>query len=287
MTDVKINLPEYTEEDALTKIIMYLQKNKQYWNNCNYGNNNLNITELIDHCLDEAKTDWNKQNRERNSRIFYYHLDRETNSKPFYDAAWNLCLRGILSPGLINIDAHSSTQKTIRIGVFNLTSYGKQWLNKISSYECIPSHYGRFSQLLSQYSQRFGKGYHIRSQEALSCYRSHTYLACCTMCGAASESILLTLATAKNGNEEEVLKMYKGSNGRSKIENLLLKEQNSYVHRELPKYTDLLKYWRDYAAHGFDTTISETEAFTSLLLLLRFAQFSDEKWDKITTSQSN
>jgi hypothetical protein len=45
-----------------------------------------------------------------------------------------------------------------------------------------------------------------------------------------------------------------------------------------------LKYWRDDAAHGADTTISETEAFSSLLFLLRFAQFAYEGWENLTAS---
>lgn len=106
------------------------------------------------------------------------------------------------------------------------------------------------------------------------------------MCGAASESILLALATAKTGDEERVLKDYGTTTGRTKIEKLLLKQQNSHVHQELPNYTNLLKYWRDAAAHGADTAISESEAFTSLLLLLRFAQFANENWDKLTTTVS-
>jgi hypothetical protein len=171
-------------------------------------------------------------------------------------------------------------------GSFNLTSYGKQWLEQNSGYECVPSEYGRFSQLLAGHSYRFGNGYHVRSQEAISCYRSHNYLACCVMCGAASESILLALAIAKKGDEESVLKLYTTTTGRTKIQNLLLANQNSYVCSELPNYTNLLKYWRDEAAHGANTTISESEAFSSLLFLLRFAQFADEGWENLTTSNS-
>ncbi len=165
---------------------------------------------------------------------------------------------------------------------FNLTPYGKKWLSQTSGYECIPSEYGRFSQLLTKHSHRFRNGYQVRSQEAVGCYRAHTYLACCVMSGAASESILLALAIAKTRDEERVLKDYGTTTGRTKIENLLLNQQNSYIQKELPNYTNLLKYWRDDAAHGADTNISESEAFTSLLLLLRFAQFADEKWDELT-----
>jgi hypothetical protein len=167
---------------------------------------------------------------------------------------------------------------------FKLTSYGKEWLNQTNGYECIPSEYGPFAELLARNSHRFGNAYQVRSQEALNCYRAHTYLACCVMCGAASESILLSLAIAKEGNEESVLKGYEGRGGKSYIEKLLFSQQSNYVSKQLPDYTKLLTYWRNSAAHGADTNINEIEAFTSLLLLLRFAEFANKGWNELTTS---
>src|SRR5919106_6938716 len=104
---------------------------------------------------------------------------------PFYDAVWTLCQNGILRPDPPN----PNTNGTDSGQGFTVTSYGKKWLDEVSGYECIPAEYGRFSQLLSGHSHRFGDGYHGRSQEAVSCYRAHTYLACCAMCGASAESI--------------------------------------------------------------------------------------------------
>jgi hypothetical protein len=166
---------------------------------------------------------------------------------------------------------------------FTVTSYGKKWLNDASGYECVPAEYGRFAQLLSSHSTRFGDGYHSRSQEAVSCYRAHTYLACCAMCGASAESIMLALAIAINGSEDDVLREYKSSNGRSKIENIIIGQQTNRIKQEFLNFTSLLKYWRDTAAHGARSTIGEEEAFTSLLLLLRFARFADDNWSVLTT----
>jgi hypothetical protein len=280
-----LTLPEYTEEQALSRILNHLRNPKDDPINFpNYGND-LYIPNVILECFEEVKAQWQTQNSRDSQNMIgirYEMNPHQKNSRPFYDAAWDLCTRGILRPGVIDLQ-----QRMGIIGAgFNLTPYGRQWLNETSGYECIPSEYGRFSYLLTGHSRRFGNGYHTRSQEAVKCYRAHTYLACCVMCGAASESILLALAIAKTGDEERVLKDYGTTTGRSKIENLLLSQQNSRVYQELPNYTNLLKYWRDNAAHGADTNISEGEAFTSLLLLLRFAQFADEGWDKLTTSNS-
>jgi len=102
------------------------------------------------------------------------------------------------------------------------------------------------------------------------------------MCGAAAESMLLTLAIARVGDQQRVVEEYGRARGRSWLERQLLQGANAHVQRELPNYLELLKYWRDLAAHGAASAISEAEAFTSLVLLLRFAVFADERWDEIT-----
>lgn len=281
----KLSLPEYTQEQALSRILNYLrnpaQRNPDYYN---YGND-LYIPSLISECLSgEVKAQWDRDNPRVGLSTTFEH-DIKTNSNSFYEAAWSLCAREILRPGVIYPPQNQQNQQIGIIGAgFSLTPYGKQWLEETSGYECIPSEYGRFSQLLAGHSHRFTNAYHVRSQEAIRCYRAHAYLACCVMCGAASESILLALAIAKKGDEQFILKEYAATKGRTTIQNFLLTNQNGYVCRELPNYTDSLKYWRDTAAHGADTNISESEAFSSLLFLLRFAQFADEGWDNLTVS---
>ena len=52
--------------------------------------------------------------------------------------------------------------------------------------------------------------------------------------------------------------------------------------REFRGYTVLLKYWRDEAAHGKVSGISDNEAFTSLAYFLRFVQFADARWNELT-----
>jgi hypothetical protein len=283
----QLQLQKHTEEEALSIIINHLRDPLP--DSMSYGNyeNNLDILKVISECLDEAWKKDKEQYFNQNPGVSGIKLDydTQTNSTPFYDASWNLCVRGILRPDITYPQKHFEYAEIIG-SRFSLTPYGRQWLNQISGHECIPSEYGRFSQLLTGHVHRFGNGYHIRSQEAVSCYRAHTYLSCCVMCGAASESILLALAIAKNGDEKRIIKEYGASGGRTKIEKLLLSQQNSHIQKELPIYTSLLNYWRDHAAHGADTTINENEAFTSLLLLLRFAQFADEKWDMLTTVNS-
>jgi hypothetical protein len=207
--------------------------------------------------------------------------DLSTNAAPYFDAVWELVHRGILRPTTA-IDGQHQRPPYLSGLLFGLTAYGRKWLLVNDPVECLPTDYSRFGQLLANHSRKFGAGFHSRSQEAVGSYRARTYLACCVMCGAAAESILLALAIARRGDEAAVLKDYRGGSGRSRIENYVLSQQNGVVQETLPKYLDLLKYWRDDAAHGQAVSIGEEEAFTSLLLLMRFAGFVDERWTELS-----
>ncbi len=103
------------------------------------------------------------------------------------------------------------------------------------------------------------------------------------MCGAAAESILISLAIERSGDKERVLKDYSTSGGRGKIERLLFGQQKQSLRDRFDNYMELLKYWRDSAAHGGESVVDEEEAFTSVLLLLRLARFADSNWNKLTT----
>ena len=197
---------------------------------------------------------------------------------PFLNVIWDLCTRGILRPGAVAF----SSGRSIAVGNhFALTPYGLQWLQKSGLSEAVPMEYGRFSQLLAHHDTRFGDAYRLRAQEAVRCYEAHTYFACCAMCGAGAESILLGLATARMG-EEDALREYQRSGGRGRIRNRLVGQARAELQTRFDSYLELLNYWRDESAHGVARAIGEEEAFTSLLLLLRFANLADSEWNDLT-----
>lgn len=248
----EIKLPQLTEEEALRRIINWLKGSRR--NSFNpisspdYGHE-LYIPNVIGECFKDVIEEEKRRNPSTGMRQYSMNLHQKEASS-FYDAVWTLCRNGILRP---DPPSPNSNGEDSGRG-FTVTAYGKKWLSEVSGYECIPAEYGRFSQLLSGHSHRFGDGYHSRSQEAVSCYRAHTYLACCAMCGASAESIMLALAIAKNGSEEAVIREYKSANGRSKIENMIIGQQKDRMKQEFLNFTSLLKYWRDTAAHGARST---------------------------------
>ncbi len=198
-------------------------------------------------------------------------------STVFFDAAWELCRRGIIRPGIRTWGEQATDDGSAGNG-FSVTPYGRRWLQSEERHLSVPTEPERFGVLLAKYSVRFGAGFQQRSQEALRCYGANAHLAACVMCGAAAESILLSVAI-KKANEGDVLKMYRASNGRRQVENLILQGKDD-LRAELLGRLALLKYWRDDASHGTVTSISNEEAFVALATLLRLAQFVDDNWDR-------
>jgi hypothetical protein len=195
----------------------------------------------------------------------------------FADAAWELCRRGILRPGVRAYQAQAVDE-----GGFSVTKFGVKWLEESQEDTFVPTEPERFAELLAPYRSHFGAGFHERAQQAVRCYGAHAYLACCAMCGAAAESILLATAIAKSRDEEQVLKIYTTASGRTKIENQVIGQAADHLKREFRGLTDLIKYWRDEAAHGRASGITDNEAYTSLAVLLRYAMFIHKEWKGFT-----
>lgn len=205
----------------------------------------------------------------------------EQTSPVFYDAAWELCRRGILRPGVRYFGAQATADGASGNG-YSLTPFGQQWLREANHDDFVPTEPERYAELLARYQPKFGMGFHERAQQAIRCYGAHAYLACCVMCGAAAESIILATAINKTRDEAAVLKRYTGAHGRQYIENLLIGKSRESVQNDYRAYSRLLKYWRDEAAHGRPSKISDNEAYASLALLLVLARFIDENWDELT-----
>ncbi len=200
----------------------------------------------------------------------------------FVDAAWALCRRGILRPGIKKYGAQTTPDGAGGSG-YSITSFGQQWLQDEEEDVFVPTEPGRFAEMMEPFKTRFGLGFYGRSQEAVRCYGAHAFLACCAMCGAAAESIMLAAAIKKTRNEKTVLKSYAAANGRHRIENMVIGQANEHITREFKGLTELLKYWRDESGHGKPSQISDNEAYTSLAMLLRYAMFVNENWDALTS----
>jgi len=196
-----------------------------------------------------------------------------------YAAAWELCRRGILRPGIHSYHAQATADGASGNG-YSFTPFGRQWLTESNRDSFVPTEPERFAAMLAPFRDLFGAAFHERAQEAIRCYGAHAYLACCSMCGAAAESVLLATAIAK-ADEATVLAQYNRNGGRKHVENLIFGKSRQDLQKEYMGYSTLLKYWRDQASHGHTSGIQDNEAYTSLALLLRYAHFSHDNWTEL------
>ena len=256
------------QEDA-TNLLVEWMRNPNHGNYASYGYE-VYLPNLIRTYLQSQGIQRHEQ--ERSLREMIPH---------FYAAAWDLCRRGILRPGVHGYGAQATDDGNAGNG-YSITPFGRTWLSESDRDNYVPTEPGRVAHMLEPYRVRFGPGFYERSQEAVRCYGAHAYLACCAMCGGASESIILATAIAKS-NEEKVLKVYASANGRSRVENMIIGQASEFLKREYRGYSSLIKYWRDESAHGKVSGISDNEAYTSIALLLRFAKFADDNWDALTS----
>ena len=153
------------------------------------------------------------------------------------------------------------------------------WLQAARERPFIDS--SRLAQLFQSFAQRFGDGFAQRATEAVTTYRTANWLAACVMAGAAAESVLLAVAVGKSGDEKKVLATYNSSGGRGRTTQMVLQGATTPIKTQFGNALLVMHFWRDTAAHGMATTISEIEAHASLMQLLRLAQFADDHWDRL------
>jgi hypothetical protein len=196
----------------------------------------------------------------------------------FYDAAWDLCRRGVLRPSVKVFGGQAVGEGE----GYSITELGRSWLANHPPGAMIMEP-GRLGQVFLNLSTKLGKGFLQRANEATRCHAFGLNLSCCAMSGAATESILLAVAITKSGNEPAIMKMYEAPHGRRKIVDGIVGQARSAIAGPFRSATGLLSYWRDDAAHGIVSNISEIEAHEALSRLLRFAQFANDNWDDLTS----
>ncbi len=258
-------------DDAIRFLIDYLRNPRPtQYSNYGYG---IYLPEVLRRYVLEVE---NLRNGEVDRRMVAL-------SPVFYDAAWELCRRGILRPGLARHGGQATEGGGSGDG-YAITELGRAWLANADELFLTVMEPGNLSRLITRFHERLGDGYVQRAQEAVRCYFAQAYLACCAMCGASAESIMLRIAIAKSGNEDEILRTYRSANGRSRIESLIVGQAPATLQNQFRNLMDLLKYWRDEAAHGGLSDISEFEANEAMARLLRLAHFANDHWAELTAA---
>ncbi len=196
--------------------------------------------------------------------------------KRFQDAAWSLAIRGVVRPTRSTL-----LQTVVQTHVFegySLTNAGMSWL-KNEGTSLVAQGPQQMIVVFSQFEEIFGSEYFLRAREAVNSFNGHCYLACCVMCGAAAEAILLSLASASYSSRAEAEKIYFGKSGRDRIFRRLTDQKSNSVQTAIGSAFSILKHWRDESSHGATTDSSRDQAEVALRTLLAFAQTAEKNRD--------
>lgn len=200
----------------------------------------------------------------------------------FLDAAWALAMRGILRGPQFH-DGRVTGQDLPLI--FSLTPQGREWINRKAADVSVPDP-SAFGALFASHTERFGGAFHERSQEAARCYMSRAFLACCVMCAAADEAILLQASRLALG-EGAALKAYLTSSGRASLAKKLGSRVSPAIFSLWERNSSLLNDWRNDASHGRGAkTLEDEQAFLALCLLLRQCELAAGRWAEFTKREA-
>jgi hypothetical protein len=200
----------------------------------------------------------------------------------FYDAAAELCRRGIFRLGDKCKKALGGAPLYTLSDGYSITVAGSEWF-KNSTTRYVPTAPGRYLECLKNPGKVLGAGFLQRASEAAGCHAYENHLACCAMCGAAAESALLATANAKTDDPARVQREYNKRDGRRNVTKLIFgSSPTSRLANEFESAFNLLTYWRDEAAHGGPSTITQAQAYDALDRLLRLAFFAWDNWTELT-----
>lgn len=201
-------------------------------------------------------------------------------SPVFFEAAWELCRRGLIRPGI----RETGAQAVAGGCGYSLTLRGREALTAGDADRFVAFQPGALATAFAKFKDRFGDGYHQRCQEAIRCRDSEAWVAAMAMIGAAAESIVLATANARMGNKDAVLKAYSSATGRKKLFNDIAPTSKPHLARPLSIAIGLLNYWRDETSHNAATAITGPEVEQALRELLHLVQFVEDNWDELTST---
>jgi hypothetical protein len=214
--------------------------------------------------------------RRQNPHDHYLEEPVREISPVFYDAAWELCRRGMVRPGV----RRWGQQAVDEVG-YSLTEAGRRLLEELDESTFLIAQPGALAATLASYGNTFGDGFRQRALEAIKCRNAEAWLGCCAMAGAAAESILLALAIAKTGDEETVLRAYGHVGGRRKVLNMIAGQMDATRRDTLTTFTGIISLWRDEAAHGQATSLETANADEALRQLLHMCQWVEREWKNL------
>jgi hypothetical protein len=197
---------------------------------------------------------------------------------PFFEeAAWVLCMRGILRPGVRALGAQAVAHSG-----YSLTVFAAERLSTLDSNGLLLAQSSSLKGAFLRFESRFGAAFGERAVEAVAARDACLWYSCCAMAGAAAEAVLLSLSTAKRGDADEAMRVYSASQGRRKTMSYLVGSASDYHRQQMESFVGIISVWRDVASHASPTTLSTANADEALRQLLHMCQWVDREWDVLT-----
>lgn len=82
-----------------------------------------------------------------------------------YAAAWDLCRRGVLRPGIERYGAQATPDGASGNG-YSVTPFGAKWIAETNQDDFVPTEPERFGEMLGRYRNRFGGDFHERGRQS-------------------------------------------------------------------------------------------------------------------------
>ncbi|WP_374331357.1 hypothetical protein [Aestuariivirga sp.] len=197
------------------------------------------------------------------------------------EAAWELCKRGVLRPGV----SKWGGQGLDTGHGYTITAAGRDWLSNGATDDYLLMQPGSLAASLREHASLFGLGYEQRVREALICRDVQAWLSCCAMAGAAAEAILISLAIQILGDETKVFSIYNSKSGRHELQKAVRRDWKEHDATQLNTMMKIVAYWRDDAAHGRFIDVTQATAEEALRQLLHLSLWVGREWARLTRAE--
>jgi hypothetical protein len=180
VSEVTSAKPKVHIDDASASIVEWIWKPRSADGYSSYGYE-VYLPNVISAYLMEIERDTTHHSQLRNSP-----RAREV-SPVFYEAAWELCRRGVLRPGVQRLGGQSDGGTG---DGYCVTAVGRSWIEQgVPTLQVLDS--GRLAALFQSLSARLGAGFLQRANEAVRCHSFGCYVACCARWSGSRRNIVV------------------------------------------------------------------------------------------------
>lgn len=204
-------------------------------------------------------------------------LGFDNHIEPFRDAAWTLCVSGVIRPGYRG--THNISMAN-REHLYCLTLEGRRQLLELQELSLTPSLGPALITELETHDETLGTAFVLRAKDAALAYAGRAYFASCAMCGAATEAAFLAVVAESKGVAQRDKLAQRGK--RSTLVDTVLQIVPKRIRRTVQSQADSIIHWRDEAMHRTSTEFNIGTAHAELAGLRSLALALRSEWSNLS-----